>query len=156
MRAFILLLAAGCATGAATNQTVTFPSASNHVGPPITVSVGKGHVVGGQLNAWLDEGCVHGNMGRLPVQFCRDDKGDKPGEQHWSGASGEFTVRPSLDGHQVDVDGYWQLDSRRMVSMTQTLPLGTGQQWDELRRNPALLAVAATAAELQGAGIARR
>src|SRR5438045_8403172 len=88
MRAFIVLLAAGCATGAATNQTVTFQSASNHVGPPITVSVGKGHVVGGSLNAWLDEGCVRGNMGRSPVAFYLDANGEQREHQGSRAASG--------------------------------------------------------------------
>ena len=155
MRAIILLAVIGCATTAASNQTVTLRSYGNPGAPPITVSVGRGHISGGTLNAWLDESCVHGNMGRLPVQFCRDDKGDSP-VQHWSGTSGEFTVKPSEDGQRIDVDGYWQLDSRRVVPLNQTIPMGHGTQWDELRRNPALLVIASTASDLQSVGIGRR
>lgn len=155
MRATILLLAIGCATGASTKQTVTLRSSINVAAPPVRISVGKGHVSGGALNAWLDDGCVHGNYGNTPVSFCRDDNGTGP-VQHWSGPSGEFTVAPSEDGGRIEVDGYWMLDTRRQASMVNSLELGTGPEWDELRRNPALLAVAATAADLQAGGITRR
>ena len=155
MRALILLAILGCATAAAPNQTVTFRSYGNPGTPPITVSVGRGHISGGTLNAWVDEGCIHGNLGRLPVQFCRDDKGDSA-VQHWSGTSGEFTVRPSDDGQRFDVDGYWQLDARRMVPLNQTIPVGQGAQWNELRKNPGLLVIASTAADLQSVGIGGR
>ena len=133
---------------------MTFKSFANQAARPVTVSVGKGHVAGSDLDAWLDDGCVRGNWGRIPLQFCRDDKGAGPA-QHWSGASGEFSLKPSPDGKHVDVDGYWNLDTRRTVSMTQTLQLGNGAEWDELRRNPALLAVAATAADMQAVGLRR-
>src|SRR5260221_13518669 len=97
MRAILLLAVIGCATTAASNQTVTLRSYGNPGAPPITVSVSKGHIAGGTLNAWLDESCVHGNMGRLPVQFCRDDKGDSAGE-HWAAPSGECPGRPAEGG----------------------------------------------------------
>src|SRR3954464_8344472 len=101
MRAIILLLAVGCATGAANHQTVSLRSSINSAAPPVRISVGKGHISGGALNAWLDGGGVQGNYGRTPVAFCRDDKGDGP-VQHWSGASGEFTVKRSEDGQRLD------------------------------------------------------
>jgi hypothetical protein len=34
--------------------------------------------------------------------------------------------------------------------MNATVPLGQGPQWDELRRHPALLAIAAAAAGIRG------
>jgi hypothetical protein len=37
--------------------------------------------------------------------------------------------------------------------MAQTLPIGTGTGWEEFRRNPALLAVAATAIDMQSSGL---
>jgi hypothetical protein len=37
--------------------------------------------------------------------------------------------------------------------MDQTIPLGNGPQWEELRRRPELLAIASTAADLQAARI---
>ena len=152
MRAIILLLAIGCATGA-NHQVVSLRSKLNAAAPPVRISVGKGHISGGGLNAFLEEGCVHGTWYTTPVVFCRDDKmGDGP-VQHWSGASGEFTVRTSEDGERLEVDGYWLLDLRRQASMANSLELGVGPEWDELRKNPALLAVAATAADLQATGI---
>jgi hypothetical protein len=53
----------------------------------------------------------------------------------------------------VLVSGYLALDAARRVQMDQSIPLGKGPQWDELRKNPALLAIAATAADLQAAHI---
>ena len=53
------------------------------------------------------------------------------------------------------VSGYWNLDTGRTVSMSQDVRLGQGSQWDELRRNPALLAIAATAADLQAVHLRR-
>ncbi len=152
MRAFILLLAAGCASGAASSRSVTFKSFANQAARPFTVSVGTGHVVGADLNAYLDKNCVRGNYALVLVNFCREDKGEGP-VQHWAGSSGAFTVRP--EGEQVAVDGYWQLDTGRTVSMTQIIPLGQGAGWEELKKNPALLAVAATAADLRAVGISR-
>ena len=107
---------------------------------------------GSDLDVWQDGNCVRGAWGRVPVDFCRDDKGDQP-MQHWAGSSGEFTVTPAAD--MAVVSGYWNLDTGRTVSMSQDVRLGQGSQWDELRRNPALLAIAATAADLQAVHLRR-
>ena len=152
MRALLLLLALGCATGAAQYGSVTFKSFSNLAARPVSYSVGKGHVVGTDLDLRDDNGCVRGNWGRIPLDFCRDDKGTSA-EQHWSGSSGQFTVQPL--GDKLAVRGELILDTRRIVSMDQELAIGKGTQWDELRQHPALLAVAATAADLQAAGLRR-
>ena len=152
MRALPLLLALGCATGAARSGSVTFKSFSNLAARPVSYSVGAGHIVGTDLDLRDDQGCVRGNWGRIPLDFCRDDKGIGPA-QHWSGSSGQFTVQPV--GDRMAVRGELILDTRRIVSMDQDVAIGTGSQWDELRLHPALLAVAATAADLQAAGLRR-
>lgn len=152
MRALLPLLALGCATGAASYGSVTFKSFSNLAARPVSYSVGRGHVVGTDLDLSEREGCVRGNWGRIPLDFCRDDKGTGAA-QHWSGSSGQFTLQPL--GDKVAVRGELILDTRRVVSMDQDVALGQGTQWDELRQHPALLAVAATAADLQAAGLRR-
>ena len=153
MRALLLLLALGCATpGAPSYGSVTFKSFSNLAARPVSYSVGKGHVVGTDLDLREDEGCVRGNWGRIPLDFCRDDKG-AGSAQHWSGTSGQFAVTPSADS--VAVRGELILDTRRTVSMDQDVRVGEGKQWDELRRHPALLAVAATTADLVAIGLRR-
>jgi hypothetical protein len=150
MRAIPLLLALGCATGAARSGTVTFKSPANAAARPVNYSVGQGRVVGSDLDIREADGCVRGNWGRIPLDFCRDDKGDGPA-QHWSGPSGQFSVAPG--DKAMTVDGVLILDTGRAVSMNQYVPYGEGAPWDELRSHPALLAVAATAADLQASGL---
>ena len=152
MRAFLLLLLAGCAPGASSYGSVSFKSFSNAAARPASFSVGQGEVVGADLDLREDQGCVRGSWGRVPLDFCRDDNGSGAA-QHWSGSSGQFTVTP--EGAAVAVRGELILDTRRIVSMDQDVRVGEGKQWDELRRHPALLAVAATTADLVAIGLRR-
>ena len=62
-------------------------------------------------------------------------------------------MTPSPDGHTIQVQGFFSVAPGRDYAMTQGIELGQGPQWDELRRNPALLAIAATAADLQVARV---
>ena len=148
MRA-IFLLAAACATGGSNYGTVAIKSFSNAAAPAARFSVGERTISGSSLYAVLDQGCIRGSVGRAPIGFCRDPADPN----HWSGISGDFTAVANPDGHSVNVDGYLTLDTRRQASMTQVVRLGDGPQWDELRKNPALAAIAATAADLQAAHI---
>jgi hypothetical protein len=150
MRALALLLVIGCATGAANSGTVTFKSPANAAARPVNFSVGKGSVVGSDLDIREADGCIRGAWGRIPLDFCRDDKSNGP-VQHWTGASGQFSVAP--EENAVKVDGVLILDTGRAVAMNQYVRTGEGGAWDELRRHPALLAVAATAADLQASGL---
>jgi hypothetical protein len=152
MRAFfVMALAAGCATGGSYG-TVTFQQLGTHGRRPVAYSVGDRHVVGGDLDVHEDQNCIRGSWGRVPLDFCRDDKGDGAA-QHWSGASGQFSVTPN--GNEVSVSGALVLDTGRAVEMTQDIPVRSGSQWDELRKHPALLAVAATAAEMEASRVRR-
>jgi hypothetical protein len=150
MRTLLLTLVLGCATGAANSGTVTFKSMANAAARPVSFSVGQGRVVGSDLDIREADGCIRGNWGRIPLDFCRDDKGSGP-EQHWAGSSGQFSVVP--EEKAVTASGVLILDTGRAVSMDQRIPVGEGAPWVELRRHPALLAVAATAADLQAAGL---
>ena len=115
----------------------------------MSYSVGKGSITSSDMQASVDQGCVRGVMRSTPVEFCRDP--DNP--NHWTGASGDFTVVPSQDGHSVLVDGYLMVEPGRQYSMTQGIQLGDGPQWEELRKNPELLALAASAADLRAAHV---
>jgi hypothetical protein len=53
----------------------------------------------------------------------------------------------------MPVRGRFTVEAGRDYGMTQQVDVGDGPQWDELRRNPALLAIAATAADLQAARV---
>jgi hypothetical protein len=151
MRASLCLLALGCATGAASSGTVTFKSVANLAARPVHYSVGKGHISGTDLDLSEDNGCVRGAWGTIPIDFCRVDKGEGP-QQHWAGGSGDFTVAPAGE-NSVAVRGVLMLDTTRTVSMDQVVDIGQGAGWDELRKHPALLAVAATLTDLQVAGL---
>jgi hypothetical protein len=149
MRSIPVLLAAACATAGPRYGSIAIKSGANAAARPVSYSVGKGTVSGSDLQASVDQGCVRGSMGGTPIQFCSDPANPN----HWSGGSGDFTAIASEDGHAVQVDGYLTVGPGRQYSMTQAIRLGEGPQWDELRKNPALLAIAATAADLQAARI---
>jgi hypothetical protein len=148
MRATPLLLALGCAGGA---HTIAFKPVSNAAAPPVSYSVGHGRVVGSDLDISEESGCIRGSWGHLPINFCRDGE-HAATEQRWSGSSGQFVVVPSEKN--LSVTGVLILDTGRTVSMDQFVRIGEGPQWDELRRHPGLLALAATMADLQGARLA--
>jgi hypothetical protein len=149
MRTLFLVFAAACATGRSGYGSVTMKSFANAAAPAARFSVAQGSIHGSGLDATLDQGCIRGSIGATPIQFCRDEADPS----HWWGNSGDFRAVASQDGRRVNVDGYLVLDTRRVASMTQVVPLGDGQQWDELRRNPALAAIAATAADLHAAHV---
>jgi len=145
---FTLLLAAACATARPHYGQIAFKSGANAASRPAAYSVDKGRLWSSDFDARVDGDCIRGVMGSIPLQFCREDK---PGPvERWVGASGDFTVQNL--GNSIAVDGYMTVRPGRQVYMTQTIPLGEGPQWEELKRNPALLAVAATAADLKAVG----
>ena len=151
MRVLCLLLAAACATSTGTSSpgpgagTIAIKSVANASAPPVTFSVGNGVVSGSNVNLRLDQGCIRGTLRKAPVQLCSDPANPN----HWTGASGDFTAVPNPDGKSVKVDGYLLLDSLRQLDITQIIPVEGGPGWDEMRKNPALLALATTAADLQ-------
>src|SRR5262249_34824326 len=139
MRASLLLLAAACASsGAGSYGSVSIKSSANYAARPQTFSVGKDRVSGNDLTIDLEGNCVRGAWGGIPVDFCRVDDGSQKME-HWQGASGDFTVKP--EGELVSIDGWWNLDGGRTVSMRQDVRIGEGAPWQELKKKPALLAV---------------
>ena len=151
MRIISILLAAACATaGGAGYGTIAIKSGANASARPMTFSVGKGTISGPDMNATLRDDCIRGTVGRTPIDFCRDPANPN----HWSGASGEFFVDPpGPEARVMNVRGRFTVESGRDYGMTQGIDVGEGPQWDELRRNPALLAVAATAADLRAARV---
>jgi hypothetical protein len=145
----LLLLAAACATsGGSSGGTIAIKSFGYPSARPVSYSVGKGVITGSNLDARLDQGCIRGTMRGTPIQLCSDPANPN----HWTGTSGDFTAVLGPDGRSVNVEGYFLLDIRQ-VTLNQVIPLGEGPAWDELRRNPALLVIASTAADLQAAHI---
>jgi hypothetical protein len=149
MRFISLLLAAACATGGPRYGSIAIKSGADAAARPVSYSVGKGTISSSDLVVLVDRGCRRGSVGGTPIQFCSDPANPN----HWSGGSGDFTATPTEDGRTVQVDGYLIVGPGRQYSMAQGIRLGEGPQWDELRKNPALLAIAATAADLHAARI---
>ena len=150
MRSISLLLAAACATsGGSSGGTVAIKSFGYPSARPVSYSVGNGVITGSNLDARLDQGCIRGTMGGTPIQLCSDPANPN----HWTGGSGDFTAVLSPDGRSVNVEGDLWLDPIRRVTLNQVIPVGDGPAWDELRRNPALLVIASTAADLHAAHI---
>jgi hypothetical protein len=130
--------------------TISIKSGANAAARPVMFTVGKGVVTSSDMQIRLDQDCVRGNVGRTPVDFCRDPKNPN----HWAGASGDFYVTPVPEGAKyLQVQGYFTVAPGRDYAMTQGIDVGEGPQWDELRRNPELLAVAATAADFLAAHV---
>lgn len=149
---FALLAAAACATAHPPNSGwLEIKPIGAMGGPPATFSVGPGHVSGRLIDAYVEKGCLLGTMGQLPLALCDDGKG------HWTGVSGDVTVKPTPDGKAVDVGGYLQLDNNRTFQLDgERLGFEQGPQWDELRRQPILLVIATAATDLQGGHLLRR
>ena len=48
------------------------------------------------------------------------------------------------------MDGYLKVGNASTLPVQATVPIGQGPQWEELRKHPVLLALAATAAGVRG------
>jgi hypothetical protein len=82
---------------------------------------------------------------------------EKPGDkvEQWTGPTGNFTLELMDGGSKLRMDGFVRMDgagrsSGREIPMNATVPLGKGPQWDELRKHPAFLALAATVSGIRG------
>jgi hypothetical protein len=160
MRAPLLLTmmlgAAACSTATAGAGTVALTSNVDYHAPPVTYSVGGGHVSSSNLDARLDaKGCVSGTMGDLPLDLCAKQTAPD-GTQRWEGASGEVSIKPVEEGKAFQVSGYMTLRSGNQLDVTQTLRPQEGPAWAELRAQPVLLLIATTATDLRAMRHRRR
>ncbi|MFL5407716.1 MAG: hypothetical protein ACJ79O_17955 [Myxococcales bacterium] len=159
----VFVLATACATTTGTNRpqlgTVhlrpyTAPGAS-----PAVFSVQQGRILSPDLDVVADpDGCLRGHAGNSPVELC-PAKGtpppEKPGDkvEQWTGPTGNFTLEMMDGGSRLRMDGFVRGLGRgvgREIPMNATVPLGKGPHWDELRKHPAFLALAATISGIRG------
>lgn len=142
-------LVSGCAASSRSLGDIRLRPYSDSTGLPATFEIQDGRVLGRDLDVLLaSDGCIRGTFGLRPVEFCRR-QGAAPGVELWSGSSGRFTLELREDGIHVDgVLGNQAAPLERPILAT--LPLGKGPQWDELRRHPALLVVAAASVGVNG------
>lgn len=131
---------------------VTLRSSSVY-GGFLTFGVEEGHIVSPELDASYDErGCVKGMLGSDLLHLCRQANAGEPAVagnavQRWSGSSGDFTLEVDPPGSALRMDGFVRRGIYSLPLMA-TVPFGRGRQWDELRRHPELLALAAALARV--------
>ena len=156
---FVFLLAAACATtggrvryGDITLRPYGAPQAS-----PAVFSVQQGRIVSPTLDLVEEpDGCIRGNVLNGLVVLCKAGQPPPPlggaggRVEQWTGNGGNFTLELSEDGSMLRMDGYLRPTSATDIPMQATVPLGKGPEWDELRRHPAFLAIAAALAGIRG------
>jgi hypothetical protein len=156
MRSIAILLLAACATTSrARLGEIHLRPYTDLAQPPAVFSVQQGRILSPQLDATIEpDGCVRGTVGLSSVQLC--SKADKAAPENagnvlerWAGPSGDVTLELQEQGKQMRMDGYVNV-GQRSLPMQATVPLGQGPQWEELRRHPILLALAAAATGVRG------
>jgi len=124
--------------------------------PQTTFSVQQGRILSPDVDVTVEpDGCLRGTVGTSPFQVC--NKGPvaplKEGAEkveHWQGTGGDFVVELEDRGTRLRADGTLIAGPGRGLPLQVTLALGQGPQWDEIRKHPALLAVAAAVAGVRG------
>ena len=168
--ALLLFAVCSCATARASLGNLEIPVGSSSE----RFDVGDGRFWSGAFEAALSiDGCLHAAYGLDEVMLLCPAPTEQPAEgkrEHWRGVGGDFVTELSTDGTTLRVSGYLarsavdaplaRRGSRGGVVRSQplrtpvqdrarldrSLALGEGKQWDEMRRHPALLVVAAAVA----------
>lgn len=149
----LLAVSAACAASRPSLGDVNLKPYSRSFDSPTTFGVQPGRIVSPELDlAVQEDGCIRGTAVRAFFQFCSKEQKAAPSEpgalvQHWAGTGGDFTLELLDHGNKLRADGYL---SQGGGPVHATIPFGKGAQWDELRKNPALLVVAAAVAGVSG------
>jgi hypothetical protein len=149
-------LVAGCASSNHERLgDIQFKAYGNPTAFPSVYSVQEGRIVNPNVDVVLEKnGCITGTVIRGVIDVCRKTSPPplNPGDtvETWSGNGGNFTVEMMDGGKEMRMDGFVRTSSGIDLPMYATVPLGNGPAWDELRKHPALLAIAAAAAGVRG------
>jgi hypothetical protein len=155
---FVFVLAAACATTSNRPQygSIRLRPYGDPGAIPAVFSVQQGRIVNPDLDVVQEpDGCLRGTARNIPVQLCAA-KGVPPPEQpgdkveQWAGPTGNFTVELMDHESRLRMDGFLRGGGGREIPMNATIPLGKGPQWDELRKHPAFLALAAGVSGIRG------
>ena len=158
MRCLPFLLLAACASSRAGLGEVRLRPYSEIQSSPTVFSVQEGRIFNPAVDVALDQdGCLRGNVGRAPVQLCSKSEKAPPlaeGDivEHWAGTGGDVTLELEEQGKKLRMDGYLNVGGpgAGTLPVQATVPVGQGPQWEELRKHPILLAMAAAAAGVRG------
>lgn len=151
-----LLGLASCATGRPRMGDIHLRPYTQLGGYPTTFSVQERRLLSPAVDVVVDpDDCLRGTIQSAPLQLCmKPGAAPLPGAEkteRWAGPGGDLTLEVLEHGSQLRVDGFVAAGSRgQSVGMHATVPFGQGPQWDELRKHPALLAIAAAAAGVSG------
>jgi hypothetical protein len=160
--ALVALSFVACATAPAVQREklgeIQFRSYINATRAPITYSVQTGRVFNPNLDLIVaSDGKISGSVGsgmlRLYPNNEKAPAPQSPGNvvQTWSSPSGgNFTVEVTDDGKWLSMLGYAMTTNMVNIRMQARVPIGEGPAWAEMRKNPALLAVAAAIAGVRG------
>ena len=121
-----------------------------------TFSLQKGRILSPDLDLVVEaDGCIRGSVRSSIIELCQ--KGSPPAAkegaelvEHWQGLGGDFIVELEEKSTRLRADGYLRIGPGSGSPIQVTLPLGQGPQWDEIRRHPAFLAVAAAISGVRG------
>jgi hypothetical protein len=153
-----LILAAACATTSNRPQygNIRLRPYTDPGAVPAVFSVQQGRILSPDLDVVQDpDGCLRGTARNIPIDLC-PAKGTPPPQQpgdkveQWAGPSGNFTVELMESGSRLRMDGFLRGGGGREIPMNATVPLGKGPQWDELRKHPGFLALAAAVSGIRG------
>ena len=157
MRGFLMavLVLSGCATAGSSSSLgdVKLRPYTSLAAPPSQFSVQPGRIVSSDLEATIgSDGCVVGTLAGGPVKLCKTSEEQQGIDrtEHWIGSGGELTLQLQGGGKQLRVDGWVTGGNAVHINQRVSLPLGTGPQWDEIRRHPILLALAAAVSGVDG------
>jgi hypothetical protein len=137
---------------------IEFRDSANPTDTPITFSVQTGRVFNPNVDMTVGtDGNITGSVGMAMLQlYPNNDRAPAPSTpgnvvQTWRcPAGGNVTVEVTADGKWMSMLGYATTTNRMQIRMNAKLGLGTGPAWEEMRNNPALLAVAAAVAGVRG------
>jgi hypothetical protein len=149
------LALAGCAAGRPSLGNVNLRPYGDPGRVQTTFGVQEGRILSPNLDLVVQpDGCLSGSLVNDMVQLCKQASARPPEKagnvvERWSGTGGDFTLELMEGGRALRADGYLRTGQGSLPLRT-TVPLGQGPQWDELRKHPALLAVAAAATGVLG------
>jgi hypothetical protein len=164
----LAVLLCGCATANVLGNAEVRSSKDSSVRG--TFEVEQGRLRSGAFQAVVAfDGCVHGTYATDEVLLLCPAAGASK-KQEWSGVGGELYTELTADGSSLHLSGFLSRSAidpplRRPLAVGGVLisqplttpvgqrirleadvPLGVGPQWDELRKNPVLLGLAAAVA----------
>ncbi len=145
---YAALLASTCTTTRPRLGEITLQRPSDQNYELVEYTIEEGRIVSPDLDLSIEaDGCLSGTFASAPLQLCPNGGIPQAQATRFTGTGGDFLVEVEA-GKQVRADGQLWPGGIKLpgISMHVSVPLGLGPQWDELKRRPALLAIAAAVA----------